>query len=51
MTKHNEAHYFVLHFKQLDYKTTINYWRDNVANTPLTDEKPTTGRGETLEQD
>ena len=52
--KHNLAHYFVLHFKQLDahYKTTINHRPDNVASTPLTDDKATTtGRGETLEQD
>ena len=50
-TKHNEAHY--LFSKQLNahYKTTINHGRDDVASTPVTDEKATTtGRAETLEQ-
>ena len=46
--------FFFCSFQQIKahYKTTINLRHDNVARTPLTDEKATTmGRGETLEQD
>ena len=56
-TRRNEkthwSKFFILHLKQLDahYKTTINHGHDNVASTPLTDEKAmTTGRAERLEQ-